>query len=386
MKDKVSILCSALLVMLLVLETVGLGIIVGREIFREEAVTQGAVVSVGELQEPYQPLGTQVPSEPQVPQESQETMEGNSASDIPETGSSEAVVEELPAESVYTVAVPRLYVFSGDIIAENVEEAAIAELKRGEDVTLLEENETYSRITTADGKTGYVWNDCIEQKKNFTKETLVSKVIVLDAGHQGKGNNDKEPVGPGSEETKPKVSSGTAGVATKVNEHVLNLEIALQLETELEKRGYTVIQVRRSADINISNVERAHLANMVRADAFIRIHADGSENPDTNGSMTICSTSSSKYPVREYYKQSYQLAECVLDEYTKCTGIKRKRIMESDNYSGINWCEVPVIIMEMGYMSNAEEDRKMQDKDFQLKMIEGMADGIDKYFDVSYVE
>ena len=368
MKEIVNILCRVVLVLLLLTEVVGLGLMLGGELFPKKEVAQEAVVPT------------------QNPQESQPSQLPVSASDIVADVSSNVVEEEVPADDVYTVIVHRLYVFKGTTIADNVEEAAIAELKRGDDVTLLEETETYSKITTADGKTGYVWNDCIEQKKTLTKEALVSQVIVLDAGHQGKGNNTHEPVGPGSKETKPKVSSGTAGVATKVNEHVLNLDIALQLEEELEERGYVVIQVRRSADIDISNVERAYLANMVKADAFIRIHADGSSDPNTNGSMTICSTKGSPYPVKEYYQQSYQLAETVLDEYTKSTGIKRNRIMQSDTYSGINWCEVPVIIMEMGYMSNAEEDKKLSDKDFQIKMIEGMANGIDKYFEVSYVE
>ena len=54
--------------------------------------------------------------------------------------------------------------------------------------------------------------------------------VCIDPGHQGKGDSKGEPVAPGSSNKKPRVSSGTAGVATKRAEHVVNLEASMILK------------------------------------------------------------------------------------------------------------------------------------------------------------
>ena len=203
--------------------------------------------------------------------------------------------------------------------------------------------------------------------------------IAIDPGHQARGDYDKEPVGPGSSIMKTKVAGGTKGVSTGIPEYELTLDIALLLRDELLLKGYNVVLVRESNDVNISNAERAQLANASGADIFIRLHADGSDNSSVTGATTLCQSPSNPYNA-DLYQGSRLLSECILSGYTQVTGIKSRGVSETDTMTGINWSRVPVTIIEMGFMTNASEDQKMNDDEFQKLMVEGLIYGIDMYF------
>lgn len=209
-------------------------------------------------------------------------------------------------------------------------------------------------------------------------ENLEKKLIVIDAGHQAKGNYELEPIAPNATEQKAKVSSGTQGRFTGIPEFELTLIMAQKLEAILFDMGYQVLQVRDTHDINISNSERAMIANEHNADAFIRIHANGSDDASIHGAFTICPTIHNPY-CADIYEDSRLLSEYVLQEFIKVTGAYERPIWETDTMSGINWCTVPVTIIEMGFMTNQEEDLKMATDSYQNDMALGMANGIHAY-------
>lgn len=213
---------------------------------------------------------------------------------------------------------------------------------------------------------------------NFA-QAAEQKVIAIDAGHQLRGNSSTEPDGPGSSTKKAKVSSGTSGCATKIPEYKLNLKVAKKLKKELVGRGYKVVMIRTKDNVNISNVERAKIANKAGADAFVRIHANSAGSSSVSGALTIAPTAKNRYLSSKIRKESQKLSGKVLDAFCKATGAKNRGVMYTDTMTGINWCTVPVTIVEMGFMSNAAEDRKMATAAYQKKMVKGIADGLDAY-------
>lgn len=212
----------------------------------------------------------------------------------------------------------------------------------------------------------------------FRTEGTNGYVIVIDPGHQEKGNSEKEPVGPGATETKAKVSSGTASRFNGYPEYKVNMEVALKLRQILLERGYTVIMTRTGNAVNISNIERATIANDAHADAFVRLHCNGSENNTFHGIGIYYQTPNNPYN-GDLHGEAKALNSCLLEHMLSATGARRDGLIESDTYSGINWCKVPAGLVEMGYMTNQEEDAKLQDQAYQQKLAVGIADGIDEF-------
>lgn len=200
-------------------------------------------------------------------------------------------------------------------------------------------------------------------------------IIGIDPGHQAHANSDREPIGPNSSEKKAKVSSGTYGRSTGIDEYVTNLDVSLKLRDALEALGCTVVMTREVHEIDISNMERAFLVNEAGCDLVLRIHCDGSEDKSVNGtSMYVRKTG-------EKQEESEAAAYVLLDAMCEKTGAKKRGVFLRDTYTMNNWATVPCILVEMGFMSNHAEDEKLNDPAYQQLMVEGMVEGICRYFE-----
>lgn len=206
-------------------------------------------------------------------------------------------------------------------------------------------------------------------------------IVGIDPGHQSSDidMSAQEPIGPGASETKAKSSTGTQGSYTGIPEYQLNLEVSLKLQDILEERGYQVVMTRTDNDTAISNMERAQYAAEQGAEIYVRIHANGEDSHTASGALAMAPSESNPY-VSQLSPESVRLSQSVLDSYCAATGFANLGVQYYDNMSGINWSTVPVTILEMGFMTNENDDRMMNDQAFQETMAEGIANGIDAYF------
>lgn len=212
-------------------------------------------------------------------------------------------------------------------------------------------------------------------------ENTEKYTVAIDPGHQGSwvDMSGQEPIGPGASEMKAKASTGTEGRFSGVPEYELNLEISLLLRTELEERGYEVILTREDNETAVSNSERALMAYEQGGDIFVRIHANGLNDLSVSGALAMVPSPSNPY-VGDLSGDSFLLGDCILDAYCAKTGFASLDVQYYDDMTGINWSRLPVMILEMGFMTNREDDMRMADPSVQKLMAEGIADGIDSYF------
>lgn len=193
-------------------------------------------------------------------------------------------------------------------------------------------------------------------------------VIVIDPGHQRHANSDTESVAPWSDERKTKVSAGTKGVSTGRPEYEVVLEIGLKMRDVLQGMGATVIMTRTSNDVDISNVERAQIAVDNNADVFLRLHCDAGDSSSSRGiGVFVCSRGEL---ADSQVKWGNWLGNCLAE----ATGSKYRGCDASTRYSGLNWAtSVPSFLLEMGFMTNSEDDKLLSDSDYQMKICQGVA-------------
>lgn len=184
-------------------------------------------------------------------------------------------------------------------------------------------------------------------------------VVVIDPGHDARANLATEPIGPGSSTRKIKDGGGTHGVVTGIREPELTLDVSLRLRRLLRAAGVRVVMTRtRTSGASMGNIVRARIANDAGAALFLRVHADGASSASARGTHTLTPALRRGW-TDDVYASSRRAATLVQTELVRTLGFPNRGIQERSDFTGFNWADVPVILVEMGFMTNPTEDRAL---------------------------
>lgn len=268
-----------------------------------------------------------------------------------------------------------------DIRQKEVSTKAVKEDRQTEKAVDTDKNELLfpgDEVSLNTEDTGAVTEntDQEERTKENTEGSLQGKIICLDPGHGITSESKQEKMSPLSDETKPAYVSGASGEYQ--TEEELNLAVAEKIKRRLEELGAEVIMTRTENEASVSNIERAEIANEADADICVRIHADGADDSSAQGFSVLV-------PAGDYLgtpaiiEPSREAAEAVEEAMAKTTGARDRGIIEREDLTAFNWSEVPVILVEMGFLSNSEEDQKMSTDSYREKLAEGITTGIEDW-------
>lgn len=223
----------------------------------------------------------------------------------------------------------------------------------------------------------------VESKKDKqgAKKSVVSKgkkkiskpVIVIDASHQRTKDLTTEPIAPKSTERRAKQLASAIGVVTKQKEYHVTMNYAKALRTQLEEKGYKVVLTRSAHDVKLSNKERAKVANKARATLVISLHADGGKSYQ-NGFYIM--SPSKKSTTSKRYKKSNQQANAILKKVSTKGKVFSTGHFYREDLALFNYTKAPAISIQLGFLTNVKDDKKLADNVYMEKLVKRIANGI----------
>lgn len=217
------------------------------------------------------------------------------------------------------------------------------------------------------------------QARAAAGEGIVTGTVCIDAGHGGGSDLTLTPIGPGSSEMQYVEPGGTSGCVTGVDESVVTLAVALLLRDKLRDQGVTVVMVREDDSRCYSSEERAEVANSCNADIFLRLHCDGADYSEPSGFSTLVPGYNEW--TGDIVESSAQAANLMHPIIVSETGARDAGIVERTDLAGFNFCKVPVVLFEMGFMSNPEEDQRLCSSEYQETLAQAICDATVAYLE-----
>ena len=200
-------------------------------------------------------------------------------------------------------------------------------------------------------------------------------LICLDPGHGTPPavGRQTEPIGPGSKVLKIKDGGGAAGEAA------VALAIAKRARVLLLARGYRVAMTRTGPTIHLGdgngNIARARFCNRRHAALMVRIHADGSGNTSLHGVSTLVPAWHRGW-TDDIYAPSLRAGRALQRAVVSATGAADRGLVHRADLTGLNWADVPAVLVEAGFLSNPAERRLLQTGAYQRRVARGLTAGV----------
>ena len=205
---------------------------------------------------------------------------------------------------------------------------------------------------------------------------LTGVTVCVDPGHQGVAIGLKEPMGPGLSGTHHTTNGQAQGTVTRRMESVVVLEIGLKLRNALLEEGADVVMTREDQNTPVSNVRRAEIAGEGGADLFIRLHCDNTANKNKRG-IHVFIPLSSTYARQVADSKTYRTyGEALFNAMSEATGVTKGGVTQNNSYVANNWATMPAFLVELGYMSNKDDDLMLSTEEYQEKVVRGMVNGL----------
>lgn len=175
----------------------------------------------------------------------------------------------------------------------------------------------------------------------------MSKKIFVDAGHGGKD--------PGA-------------LGGEYKESDIALQIALKIKSDDPNFEF---KYSRTSDTYPTIGERCRMANAEKADVFVSIHLNAAANFTAQGIETLCYSASGK---------SYELAKTVQEELVKVTGAINRGVKIRPDLGVLRGTNMPAILVEVGFISNTEERKKLINERYQDKIAATIVEKLKQFF------
>lgn len=222
--------------------------------------------------------------------------------------------------------------------------------------------------------TGYVYGSTFNTADEYVPGRLKGVIIGLDPDGQMVMDLSEEPLNTWGSARKPKMDERIFGVNSQTPDYEINLKVVEILKRVLELEGARVVVTKDNPETNLSNAQRAQLLcgtgeeSSVACYLILRISCNQSDSEDTRGVTA--------HFQKNTYKVYEDFAQSVVSYIAKATGMPSVSVSKDEQNTFLNWCTMPAISVEIGYLTNTLDEKILLDQQYQTAIADGIRDAV----------